>query len=184
MRTTLLIATISLAAAGVASAQTQEPRDPKGGGPVGLDLIAAPAPGFGVPFRLSKNLTLRATVGFGTSASNGAAWNLGGNLRYTLRPEADWSAYLSAQASYLHASTQAYGGTSAGSGGALGYGANGGLFGGGVGVRRNLGHRTSAYGELLYGRLTSTGVYDSWGMWRVNGANTVSLALGATFGLR
>lgn len=182
MRTTLLVALVSLAVAGRASAQ--EPRDHTGDGRVGVDLIAAPALGFGVPIRLTKNLTLRATVGFGSAVAGGAAWNLGSDLRYTLRPDADWSAYLSAQASYLHASTVSAYSSAQSSSGAPGYGGNGGLFGGGVGLRRNLGHQTSAYGELRYGRLTATGVYDSWGMWRVSGANTVSFALGATFGLR
>jgi len=186
MRTTLLAVLVSLAAAGLASAQ-QEPTDHNGGGPIGVDLIAGPAPGFGVPFRLSDHLTYRALVGFGSSPSGGAAWSLGNNLRYTLRPDADWSAYVSVQASYLHAATTSYGGTGSGgtgSGGALGTGVNGGLFCGGVGVRRNLGRRTSVYAEALYGRLTSTGVYDSWGMWRLSGANTLSAALGATLGLK
>ena len=181
MRTTLLVAIVSLAASGGAFAQ--EPRDHSGGGRVGVDVIAAPALGFGVPIRLTENLTLRTTVGFGSAVAGGAAWSLGSDLRYTLRPDADWSAYVSAQASYLHASTiSAYG--SAQSSSTPGYGSDGGLFGGGVGLRRRLGHQTSVYGELRYGRLTATGVYDSWGMWRVSGANTVSLALGASFGLR
>ena len=102
MRRTVLIAVASLALAGSAIAQ-QEPRDPGRDGKVGVDLVAAPALGFGVPIRLTKNLTLRTTVGFGSAATGAAAWSLGSDLRYTLRPDADWSAYLSGQASYLHA---------------------------------------------------------------------------------
>ncbi len=180
MRTTLLVAVVSLVTAGLAGAQ--EPTDHSGSGRVGVDLVAAPAFGFGLPLRLTNNLTLRATAGFGSAVAGGGAFNLGGDLRYTLRPEAGWSAYLSAQASYLHASATS---ASSGYGSPVAAGAgSAGLFGGGLGLRRQLGSRTSAYGELRYGRLTSTGVYDSWGMWGVGGANTVSLALGATFGLR
>lgn len=183
MRRTVLIAVATLAAAGSAFAQ-QEPRGPDQGGKVGVDLVAGPAFGFGVPVRLTKNLTLRTTVGFGSAVASGSAWSLGGDLRYTLRPDADWSAYLSGQATYLHASTLAgYSGTASGAVGQA-LTPNGGLFSAGLGLRRSLGRQTSAYGELRYGRLTSAGVYDSWGMWRVNGLNTVSFALGATFGLR
>ncbi len=180
MRTSLLLAAVSLATAAVASAQ--EPSDHTGSGRVGVDVVAAPAFGFGVPIRLTKNLTLRATAGFGSAVAGGAAFNVGGDIRYTLRPEADWSAYVSVQASYLYASSGT-GYARYSSSTFAGGGNDAGLFGGGVGLRRQLGSRTSAYGELRYGRLTSTGVYDSWGMWGVGGQNTVSLALGATFGL-
>ncbi|MGE5127954.1 MAG: hypothetical protein ACM3PV_16800 [Betaproteobacteria bacterium] len=183
MRRTVLIAVAALAAAGSVSAQ-QEPSDPGRGGKVGVDLVAAPALGFGVPIRLTKNLTLRTTVGFGSAATGAAAWSLGSDLRYTLRPDADWSAYLSGQASYLHApNPSGYRSTASGAD-SLALSGNGGLFSAGLGLRRSLGRQTSVYGELRYGRLTATGVYDSWGMWRVNGLNTVSFALGATFGLR
>ncbi|HXY38804.1 MAG TPA: hypothetical protein VEQ10_03995 [Vicinamibacteria bacterium] len=177
MRMQLLFAVVMLAGAGLASAQ--EPRDPGSGGRVGVDVVAAPAFGFGVPVRLTKSLTLRATAGFGSSPAGGSAANVGGDLRYTLRPDSDWSAYVSGQASYLYASNSSsyYGAGSPTSGSA-------GLFGGGVGLRRKFSRSTSAYTELRYGRLTSTGVYDSWGMWGVGGQNTVALALGATFGLR
>jgi hypothetical protein len=183
MRRTVLIAIAALAAAGSVYAQ-QEPRDPGRGGKVGVDVVAAPALGFGVPIRLTRNLTLRTTVGFGSAATGAAAWSLGSDLRYTLRPDADWSAYLSGQASYLHAPALAGYRSTAPGGDTTGYAGSGGLFGAGLGLRRRLGSQTSVYGELRYGRLTATGVYDSWGMWRVNGANTVSFALGATFGLR
>lgn len=181
MRTTLLVAAVSLWTAGFASAQ--EPRNHGGSGRVGFDVVAAPAFGFGVPIRLARNLTLRATAGFGSAVAGGAAFNVGGDLRYTLRPAAEWSAYLSGQASYLYASSgTGYARYSSNS--FSGGGSNAGLFGAGLGLRRQLGRSTSAYGELRYGRLTSTDVYDSWGMWGVGGQNTVSLALGATFGLR
>ncbi len=157
MRRTVLIALASLATAGSALAQ-QEPKGPDHGGKVGVDLVAAPALGFGVPIRLTKNLTLRATVGFGSAVAGGAAWSLGGDLRYTLRPDADWSAYLSAQGSYLHASTLTGRYSTPTSVGAPGFTPDGGLFSAGVGLRRNLGRQTSAYGEVRYGRLTSTGV--------------------------
>jgi hypothetical protein len=179
MRSTLLVVAC-LATAVTTSAQ--EPGNPTRGGRVGFDVVAAPAFGFGIPIRLTKNLTLRATAGFGSAVAGGAAFNVGGDLRYTLRPDADWSAYASAQASYLYASSgtgYARYSSSTLSGG----GDNAGLFGAGLGLRRQLGKRTSAYGELRYGRLTATGVYDSWGMWSVGGQNTVSFALGATFGL-
>jgi len=178
MRMPLLLAVVVLAAADLAWAQ--EPRDPGGTGRVGVDVVAAPAFGFGVPIRLTKSLTLRATAGFGSSPSGGAAANVGGDLRYTLRPDSEWSAYLSGQASYLYGSNPSsyYGAGTSASGGSAG------LFGGGVGARRKFTRSTSAYAELRYGRLTSTSVYDSWGMWGVGGQNTLALALGATFGLR
>ncbi|HVO10845.1 MAG TPA: hypothetical protein VMX54_08895 [Vicinamibacteria bacterium] len=179
MRTPLLLAVVVLAAA-ANLASAQEPRDPGGTGRVGFDLVAAPAPGFGVPIRLTRNLTLRATAGFGSSPAGGTAASVGGDLRYTLRPDSDWSAYLSGQASYLHTSDSS-GYYAAGTSGSAG---SAGLFGGGVGLRRKFSRSTSAYAEARYGRLTSTGVYDSWGMWGVGGQNTVALALGATFGLR
>ena len=73
MRTASLVFVVALAVAGAASAQAQEPHDRSGGGPIGVDVIAAPAPGFGLPFRLTKNLTLRASMGFGSAVSGGAA---------------------------------------------------------------------------------------------------------------
>jgi hypothetical protein len=180
MRTPLLVAVVSLATAALASAQ--EPRSPGSGSRVGVDVVAAPAFGFGIPIRLTKNLTLRATAGFGSAVAGGAAFNVGGDLRYTLNPDAVWSAYASVQASYLYASSGT-GYARYSSSTFAGGGDSAGLYGAGLGVRRQLGSRTSAYGELRYGRLTATGVYDSWGMWGVGGQNTVSLALGATFGL-
>lgn len=180
MRKALLVALASLAVAGDAAAQ--EPLNAGGSGRVGIDVVAAPAFGFGIPIRLARNLTLRATAGFGSAVAGGAAFNVGGDLRYTFQPDAAWSAYASVQASYLYASSgtgYARYSSSTLSGG----GDSAGLYGAGLGLRRQLGSRTSAYGELRYGRLTATGVYDSWGMWGVGGSNTVSLALGATFGL-
>ena len=171
---------VCLATAVTASAQ--EPSNPTRGGRVGIDVVAAPAFGFGIPIRLTRNLTLRATAGFGSAVAGGAAFNVGGDLCYTLRPDAQWSAYASVQASYLYASSGT-GYARYSSATFSGGGDNAGLYGAGLGVRRQLGSRTSAYGELRYGRLTATGVYDSWGMWGVGGQNTVSVALGATFGL-
>jgi hypothetical protein len=190
MRRTLALAVgmLSLAALGAA-----EPKDTRGGGRVGVDLIAAPSFGFGVPIRLTRNLTLRATLGFGSSVSNGAAWNLGSDLRYTFRPESELSLYAAVQACYLHAgsslspygSASAYG-SSAASTSPVVYqqAANGALYSGGVGVQRRLGRTTTIWAEGRYGRMTSSGVYDSWGMWGVGGQNSLSFALGATFGLR
>jgi hypothetical protein len=182
MRTALLAAAAAAALASASLAAAQEPRQASSRGRVGVDVIAAPAFGLGIPIRLTRQLTLRATAGLGSAVAGGAAFDVGGDLRYTLQPDASWSAYASVQASYLYASSgTGYARYSAST--FSGGGDSAGLFGVGLGLRRQLGSRTSAYGELRYGRLTSTGVYDSWGMWGVGGANTVSLALGATFGL-
>lgn len=171
----------------LAAGATAEPRDRTGTGNVGVDLIVAPSLGFGLPIRLTKNLTARAVFGFGSSATNGAAaWSAGGDLRYTLRPDADLSLYASVQASYLRSgATMGPAGTGTAASPVLSASSgNAGLYGAGLGLQRRLGRRTSAYAELRYGRVTSTGVYDSWGTWGAGGRNQVSLALGATFGLR
>jgi hypothetical protein len=177
-----------LSAAGAVGEAAEKQRGDQGGR-VGVDIVAAPALGFGVPIRISPNLTLRAIVGFGSTQTSAAAWSLGGDLRYTFRPQSQTSAYASVQGSYLY-----------GTGGGYQYyqtptgqntdpvvapqSTNGGMYGLGLGVTRRLGRSTSLYGEARYGRVSSTGVYDSWGMWDVGGGNTVSFALGATFGLR
>ena len=184
MRRAIAVGLGLLSMAGLAGA---EPPDTRGGGRVGVDLIAAPSFGFGVPIRLTKNLTLRATLGFGSSVSNGAAWNLGGDLRYTFRPESELSLYAAVQTSYLHAGTSVSPYQSAATGTSqvvYQQAADGAMYSGGLGVQRRLGRSTSIYAEARYGRMTAQGVYDSWGMWGVGGQNSVSFALGATFGLR
>jgi hypothetical protein len=186
MRTTPALVLAVLAASGTAAA-AEKPRGDRGGA-VGVDIVAAPSPGFGIPIRLTRNLTLRALVGFGSTATNSAAWSVGGDLRYTLRPESQTSLYASVQASYLYGSGGGYEyyQTPAGATAPVAQTASGsgGLYGAGLGVTRRLGRTASLYGEARYGRMSSAGVYDSWGMWDLGGGNVVSFALGATFGLR
>lgn len=127
---------------------------------------------------------LRATLGAGSTQSNTGAWTAGGELRYTLSPLSRTSVFLAVQAAYANSSSGVtYAGSAATSQPgatpvAQAYGGSGGLFGGGAGVRHNVGKDTAVYGELRYDRATSGGVYDSWGSFRATDVDRVSFGLG------
>lgn len=183
LATALVLATASLATAA-------EPPGSGRGGNVGIDFVAAPAIGLAVPFRLTDHLTLRATLGAGSTQSNTGAWTAGGELRYTLSPLSRTSVFLAVQAAYAHSSSGVtYAGSAATSQPgatpvAQAYGGSGSLFGGGAGVRHNLGKDTAVYGELRYDRATSGTVYDSWGSFRATDNDRISFGLGLTLGLK
>lgn len=189
MRGTAFLATALVLLAASASPAAEPPGSGHVGS-VGIDFVAAPAIGIAVPFRLSDHLTLRATLGAGSTQSNTGAWTAGGDLRYTVSPLSRTSVFLAVQAGYAHSSS---GTTYAGSAAtdqpgaapvAQAYGGSGGLFGGGVGVRYNVSRGTAAYGEVRYDRATSSSVYDSWGSFRATDNDRVSFGLGVTFGLK
>jgi hypothetical protein len=181
--TALLLGTSSLAAAA-------EPPGSGHAGNVGIDLVAAPQFGLAVPFRLGDHLTFRAMLGAGSTQSNTGAWMAGGDLRYTVSPFAQTSLFLAVQSSYLFASSGTSYAGSAGTGQpqatpvAQSYGGSGAMFGGGLGVRRNIGKDTSAYGELRYDRMSSASIYQSWGTLGTSGQNRLSFGLGVTVGLK
>jgi hypothetical protein len=188
MRRASLVTVLVLAAASLAVA-AEPPGNGKGGN-VGIDIVAVPSFGIAVPFRLSEHLTLRATLGAGSTQSNTGAFTVGGDLRYTLSPLSLTSLFFAVQAGYAHASSGVSYASSAAANQpgatpvAQAYGGSGGLFGGGVGLRHNLGRATSVYGELRYDRATSSDVYDSWGSYRATDNDRVSFGLGLTFGLK
>lgn len=188
MRSALLVTAMVLSSTSLGLAA--EPPGSGHAGNVGIDFVAAPALGVAVPFRLSDHLTFRATLGAGSTQSNTGAWTAGGDVRYTLSPLSRTSVFLAVQAGYAHSSSGvAYAGSAAtGQSGAAPvaqtYGGSGGMFGGGVGVRQNIGHSTSAYGEVRYDRTTSPNVYDSWGSIHATGYDRISFGLGLTFGLK
>jgi hypothetical protein len=182
------VTAVALATATLSSAA--EPPGSGRGGKVGIDFVAAPAIGLAVPFRLSEHLTFRATLGAGSTQSNTGAWTAGGDLRYTLSPLSRTSVFFAVQAGYAHASSGVGYAASAATNQpsatpvAQSSGGSGGLFGGGVGVRHNLGKDTAVYGELRYDRATSETVYDSWGSFRATDSDRVSFGLGLTLGLK
>jgi len=180
---------LALATATVSTAA--EPPGSGHAGKVGIDFVAAPAIGLAVPFRLSNHLTFRATLGAGSTQSNTGAWTAGGDLRYTLSPLSRTSVFFAVQAAYAYSSSAGvtYAGSAATNPSTAtpvpqAYGGSGGLFGGGVGVRHNLGKTTAVYGELRYDRATSGSVYDSWGSYRATDNDRVSFGLGLTLGLK
>jgi hypothetical protein len=179
---------VALATASLSSAA--EPPGSGRAGKVGIDFVAAPAIGLAVPFRLSDHLAFRATLGAGSTQSNTGAWTAGGDLRYTLSPLSRTSVFFAVRAGYAHASSGvSYAATAATNQAgatpvAQSSGGSGGLFGGGVGVRHDLGRDTAVYGELRYDRATSGTVYDSWGSFRATDNDRVSFGLGLTLGLK
>ncbi|MFN8091619.1 MAG: hypothetical protein U0599_05235 [Vicinamibacteria bacterium] len=188
MRAASLATALLLDAASLAAAA--EPPGSGHAGNVGIDLVAAPQFGLAIPFRLSDHLTFRAMLGAGSSQSNTGAWMAGGDLRYTLAPLSQTSVFLSVQSSYLFSSggtgyaTSARTGQSQATPVAQSYGGSGGMFGGGLGVRRNVGRSTSAYAELRYDRMSSANVYQTWGTLGTSGQNRFSFGLGVTMGLK
>ncbi len=189
MRKALLAAAVVVGS--TSSALAAEPPGSGHGGTVGIDFVAAPSIGVAVPFRLSDHLTFRATLGAGSSQSNTGAWTAGGDVRYTLSPMSSTSVFFAVQASYAHASSGMGYAASATTGNPgvapmeQAYG-SGGLFGGGIGVRQNIGRSTSAYGEVRYDRATSPYVYDAWGTFHTSGSgyDRISFGLGLTLGLK
>jgi hypothetical protein len=188
MRSALLATALVLGSTSLSLAA--EPPGSGHSGNVGIDFVAAPAIGVAVPFRLSDHLAFRATLGAGSTQSNTGAFTVGGDLRYTLSPLSRTSLFLAVQAGYAHSSSGTSYARSAAtsqpgaSAVAQTYGGSGGLFGGGIGLRRDISRGASAYGELRYDRATSSDVYDSWGTLHSSGQNRVSFGLGVTFGLK
>jgi hypothetical protein len=183
------LATVMLLGAATLSLAAEPPGSGHAGN-VGVDLVAAPQFGLAVPFRLNDHLSFRAMLGAGSTQSNTGAWMLGGDLRYTVSPLSQTSLFLAVQSSYLFASSgrsyaaSARTGQSQATPVAQSYGGSGAMFGGGLGVRRNIGRDTSAYGELRYDRMSSANIYESWGTLGTSGQNRFSFGLGVTVGLK
>jgi hypothetical protein len=183
LTTVLVLATASVSLAA-------EPPGSGHAGNVGIDFVAAPQFGLAVPFRLSDHLTFRAMLGAGSTQSNTGAWMAGADLRYTVSPLSQTSLFLAVQSSYLFASSGTSYASSAQTGQpqatpvAQSTGGSGAMFGGGLGVRHNIGKDTSAYGELRYDRMSSASIYESWGTLGTSGQNRFSFGLGVTLGLK
>jgi hypothetical protein len=157
-------------------------------GTISIDAMTTPGRHFGMGFYVTDHLSLRPTIGLGYSDFSGMMVNVGADLRYDFSPDRDWSLYAMGSAYYEGGNDPVYSSRPPTGSGYQDYTSvssyDGFYYGAGLGVRRRVGDRFAVMLDGRYLHTANSVSGSSFGLYAIDGQNSVVASLGLSFYLK